>query len=145
MRPGSKWLNINVVHVLYSRKFSSLRKKLILLDELLQFFGVCVGDLPEQINSSTLASHLRSLQISSRDTEIQKSYDQASIETFTAKGSQSAQQLRQPQYPKTQVPANEASVSALTKDNQRNTSGTIGAFDDQVIIYKVRIVFQNEE
>ena len=106
---------------------------------------VCVGDLPEQINSSTLASHLKSLQISSRDTEIQKSYDQASTETFTAKGSQSAQQLRQPQYPKTQVPANEASVSALTKDNQRNTSGTIGAFDDQVIIYKVRIVFQNEE
>lgn len=102
---------------------------------------VCVGDLPEQINSSTLASHLRSLQISSRDTEIQKSYDQASIETFTAKGSQSAQQLRQPQYPKTQ----EASVSALTKDNQQNTSGTIGAFDDQVIIYKIRIVFQNEE
>lgn len=105
---------------------------------------VCVGDLPEQINSSTLASHLKSLQISSRDTEIQKSYDQASTETFTAKGSQSAQQLRQPQYPKTQVPANEASVSVLTKDNQRNTSGTIGAFDDQVIIYKVRIVFQNE-
>lgn len=104
---------------------------------------VCVGDL--QINSSTLASHLKSLQISSRDTEIQKSYDQASTETFTAKGSQSSQQLRQPQYPKTQVTANEASVSALTKDNQRNTSGTIGAFDDQVIIYKVRIVFQNEE
>ena len=53
---------------------------------------MCVGDLPEQINSSTLASQMKSLQISRKDIEIQKSYDQTSIETFTNKGSQSGQQ-----------------------------------------------------
>ena len=57
-----------------------------------------LGDLPEQLNSSTLESQLKSLQICGKDIEIQKSYDQASKETLTAKWSQSGQQLRQPKY-----------------------------------------------
>lgn len=35
---------------------------------------------------------MENLQISSEDTEIQNSYDQASTETFTANGIQSGQQ-----------------------------------------------------
>ena len=70
---------------------------------------LCVGDLPKQMNSSTLVSQMKRLQITSKDTEIQKSYNQASTETFTAAGSQSGQQY---------------------------TRGTVWAFDDQVVIYK---------
>ena len=70
---------------------------------------MCVGDLPEQINSSTLASQMKSLQISRKDIEIPKSYDQTSIKTFTNKGSQSGQQC---------------------------TPVTVGASDNQVIIKK---------
>ena len=42
---------------------------------------LCVGDLPEQINPSTLVSQMKRLQITSKDTE-----------RFTAVGSQSGQQ-----------------------------------------------------
>ena len=94
---------------------------------------MCVGDIPEQINSSTLVSPLKNLRIISEDKEIQESYDQG------AKGSQSGQQLRQPKYSKTQVPANEASVSSLTEDNQQNTPVTVGASNNQVLIYKKKI------
>lgn len=70
---------------------------------------LCVGDLPEQINSSTLVSPMKCLQITREDTEIQESYNQASTETFTAEGSQSGQQY---------------------------TPVTVWASDDQVVIYK---------
>ena len=53
---------------------------------------MCVGDLLEQIKTSTLVPQMENLQISSEDTEIQNSYDQASTETFTANGIQSGQQ-----------------------------------------------------
>ena len=72
---------------------------------------MCVGDLPEQTNPFTLAPLLESLQVSCKDIEIQKSYDQASTETFTAKGSQRAQQ---------------------------NTPLTAGDSNNQVIMYKKR-------
>ena len=86
-------------------------KKLILLDKLIQFFGVCVGNLLEQTNPSTLASLLESLQVCRKDIEIQRPSDQASTETLTAKGSQRAQQ---------------------------NTPVTVGDSDNQVIMYKKR-------
>lgn len=72
---------------------------------------MCVGDLPEQTNPSTPAPLLESLQVSRKDIEIQKSCDQASTETFTEKGSQSAQQ---------------------------NTPVTVGDSNNQVIMYKKR-------
>lgn len=70
---------------------------------------VCVGDLLEQIKTSTLVPQMENLQISSEDTEIQNSYDQASTETFTANGIQSGQQ---------------------------HTPVTVGVSHDQVVIYK---------
>ena len=42
---------------------------------------LCVGDLPKQINPSTLVSQMKRLQITGKDTE-----------RFTAVGSQSGQQ-----------------------------------------------------
>ena len=97
---------------------------------------MCLGDLAEQKNCSTLLSRLESLKISGEDKEFQKSHEQAYTETFPVKGSLSGQPLRQPRNLETQVSAKEASVPAVAKDNQQHTPVTVGASDDQVIIYK---------
>lgn len=103
-------------------------------------FSLCVyvGDLMEQkqMISSTILSQLKSLEISGKDKEFQNSHEQVHTETFPAKWNLSGQPLGQPSYLKTQVSAKEASVSAVTEDNQQHTPVTVGASDDQVIIYK---------
>ena len=91
---------------------------MILLDKLIQFFCVyfcvcvcmcvCLFTKADKFFHSCISN---SLQVTSKGTEIQKSYDQVSTGTFTAKGSQSGQQC---------------------------TPMAVGASDDQVIIYEKR-------
>ena len=82
---------------------------MILLDKFIKLFCVCVDELMDKRNPFTVARLLESLPVAPR--ESQRSCDQASTETFTAEGSQSAQQ---------------------------NTPVTVGDSNNEVIMYKKR-------